>query len=108
MGIGSRVFDAQYAALAEARARLRIGRDVVERCLCGSFATSRTDTDEGSYEAVTGSVKMLKTDWPKSGKIEGTAVDFMRAGESEWRACRVAGVSETDGVYSLILEAEYA
>lgn len=108
MAIGSIVFEAQWNALAEARAVLRVGKDVVARCLCGSFATARTDTDEGSYEAVTGSVKMLKSDWPKSGKIEGTAVDFMRAGESEWRACRVAGVSETDGVYSLILEAEYA
>jgi len=47
MGIGSKVFEAQYAALAEARARLRIGRDIVERCLCGSFQSVLTDTEEG-------------------------------------------------------------
>lgn len=108
MGIGSRVFEAQYAALAEARARLRIGRDIVERCLCGSFATTRTATDEGVYEAVVASVKMLKADWPAKGKIEGTKVDFMRSGETEWKPCRVVGVSEIGEVYGLALEAEFA
>ena len=108
MGIGSRVFEAQYAALADARASVRVGKDIVARCLCGSFATTRTATDEGVYEAVVASVKMLKADWPAKGKIEGTKVDFLRSGETEWKPCRVVGVSETDGIYSLSLEAEFA
>lgn len=108
MGIGTTVFDAQYASLTEARASIRVGRDVVARCLCGSFSTMRTDTDQGAFEAVTASVKLKKSDWPKEGKIEGEKVDFCRAGDTEWRECRVAGVSETDGIYSLILEAENA
>jgi len=108
MGIGSTVFEAQYASLAEARASIRVDRDIVARCLCGSFATSRTATDEGVYEALTASVKMKKADWPKAGKIEGEQVDFLRAGETEWKPCRVVGVSETNGIYSLILEAEFA
>ena len=107
MGIGSRVFEAQYAALAEARARLRIGRDVVERCLCGSFQNTPTDTEEGQYLAVVASVKMLVSDWPNKLRPEGRKVDFARVG-GEWKACRVAAASETDGVWSLTLEAEFA
>lgn len=108
MGIGSTVFDAQWNALTEARASIRVGRRIVERCLCGSFATSRTATDEGTYEAITASVKMKKTDWPATGKIEGKTVDFCRNGFEEWKTYRVAGTSETDGILSLVIEAEFA
>ena len=108
MGIGSTVFDAQWNALTEARASIRVGRRIVERCLCGSFATTRTATDEGVYEAITASVKLKSAEWPAKGKIEGQKVDFLRNGETEWKPCRVVGVSETGGIYSLILEAEYA
>lgn len=108
MGIGSKVFEAQYAALAEARARLRIGRDIVERCLCGSFQSVQTDTEEGQYSALVASVKMNVADWPGKGKPEGVKVEFARAGSDIWKQCRVASASETDGIYSLTLEAEYA
>lgn len=109
MGIGSKVFEAQYAALAEARARLRIGRDIVERCLCGSFQTVQTPTDQGVYQAVVASLKMNKTDWPaRAGEPNGVKVDFARPGSDIWKQCRVVGVSETDGIYGLTLEAENA
>ena len=108
MGIGSRVFESQYAALAEARAKLRIDRDIVEQCLCGSFQTTRTATDEGLYDAIVASVKLKKTAWPSRERPEGKIVEFMRDSESEWTKCRVVGVSETDGIFSLILQAEFA
>lgn len=107
MAIGSIVFDAQWNALTEARASIRVGRVVVARCLCGSFASQRVDTDQGSYEAITASVKMKKADWPEPGKIEGKTVDFCRNGSDEWKTCRVAGTSETDGILSLVIEAEF-
>lgn len=108
MGIGATIFDAQWNALTEARASLRVGRVVVARCLCGSFASQRVDTDQGTYEALTASVKMKKTDWPATGKIEGKTVDFCRNGSDEWKTCRVSGTSETDGIMSLVIEAEFA
>jgi hypothetical protein len=112
MGIGSSVFNAQYAALTEARASLRVGRKQLDRCLCGSFATTRTATDEGVYEAVLASVKAVKAEWDAAfgagQQKEGTAVQFCRSGETEWRNARIVGVSETDGIYSLALEAEFA
>ena len=110
MGIGSKVFEAQYAALAEARARLRIGRKQLDRCLCGSFATTRTATDEGVYEAVLASVKVVKAEFEAAfgtDRPEGWRVEFARAGESNWQDARIVGVSETDGIYSLALEAEF-
>lgn len=108
MGIFSRSFEMMFATQPTMRARLRVGRKQLDRCLCGSFATTRTATDEGVYEAVVASVKMLKADWPAKGKIEGTKVDFLRPGETEWKPCRVVGTSETDGILSLVIEAEYA
>ena len=108
MGIFSRSFEAMFATQPTMRASVRVGKDIVARCLCGSFATTRTATDEGVYEAVVASVKMLKADWPAKGKIEGTKVDFMRSGETEWKPCRVVGTSETDGILSLVIEAEFA
>ena len=51
---------------------------------------------------------MLKADWPAKGKIEGTKVAFLRPGETEWKPCRVVGTSETDGILSLVIEAEFA
>jgi len=108
MGIFSRSFEAMFASQPTMRASLRVGRKQLDRCLCGSFATTRTATDEGVYEAVVASVKMLKADWPAKGKIEGTKVDFMRSGETEWKPCRVVGVSEIGEVYGLALEAEFA
>ena len=111
MGIGSSVFNAQYAALTEARASLRVGRKQLDRCLCGSFATTRTATDEGVYEAVLASVKAVKTEFEAAfgtDRPEGWRVEFARAGESNWQDARIVGVSETDGIYGLALEAEYA
>ena len=107
MGIGSIAFSAQWNGFAEARAFLRVDRAVISQCLCGSFGLSRTDTDQGSYEAAVASVKVKKIDWPARVKIEGTKVDFMRTG-GEWKRFRVSGSSETDGILSLILEAEFA
>lgn len=108
MGIGSTVFDAQYGGWAEARASLRIGRVVIDRCLCGSFATTRVSTDEGAYEATVASVKLKKADWPSGQAMHGVRVEMCRTGETEWRAGRIVGVSETDGILSLALEAEFA
>jgi len=110
MGIGSSVFNAQYAALTEARASLRVGRKQLDRCLCGSFATTRTATDEGVYEAVLASVKAVKTEFEAAfgtDRPEGWRVEFARAGESNWQDARIVGVSETDGILSLALEAEF-
>lgn len=108
MGIGSTVFNAQWNAFAEARASLRVGRKIIERCLCGSFATVRTDTDQGVYEAATASVKVRKADWPSGVVPEGCRVDFVRYGDNDWKAYRISTVSETDGILSLGMEAEFA
>jgi hypothetical protein len=108
MGIGSIVFDAQWEGFTEARCSLRVGRDIVGRCLCGSFATTRMDTEQGVYEATVASVKLKKSDWPARESPHGKKIEFVRVGETQWRVCRVAGVSETDGIYSLTLEAEFA
>jgi len=51
---------------------------------------------------------MNVADWPGKGKPEGVKVEFARAGSDIWKPCRVASASETDGIYSLTLEAEYA
>jgi hypothetical protein len=107
MGIGSIAFNAQFNYLTEARAVVRVGRVTIDRCLCGSFGMSRTDTDQGSYEAAVASVKLEKTSWPVGVKVEGTKIDFMRVG-GEWKTFRVAASSETDGILNLTLEAEYA
>jgi len=107
MGIGSKVFEAQYAALAEARASIRVGRRIIERCLCGSFATTRVSTDQGVYEATVASVKMKKADWPAREKMHGALVEMCRVGDTEWKPGRIVGVSETDGILSLALEAEF-
>jgi len=107
MGIGSTVFDAQWGGFTEARASLRIGRVVIERCLCGSFATTRVSTDQGVYEATVASVKMKKADWPVREKMHGALVEMCRVGDTEWKPGRIVGVSETDGILSLALEAEF-
>jgi hypothetical protein len=112
MGIGLTTFNAQWAGLPAARSSVRIGRKQLDRCLCGSFATTRTATDEGTYDAVLASVKAVKTEWDAAFgagmQKEGTAVQFCRAVETDWRDARIVGVSETDGILSLSLEAEYA
>ena len=108
MGIGSKVFEAQYGALVEARASIRVGKDVIARCLCGSFSTAIVDTDQGQTSAVVASVKMKKSDWPKAGLPDGSKIDFIRNGETDWKPFRVSGSSETDGIYSLTIEAEFA
>ena len=108
MGIFSRSFEMMFATQPTMRASIRIGRKQLDRCLCGSFASQRVDTDQGSYEAITASVKMKKADWPEPGKIEGKTVDFCRNGSDEWKTCRVVGTSETDGILSLVIEAEFA
>jgi hypothetical protein len=107
MGIGSTVFNAQWTALSSARAALRVGKKQIDRCLCGSFATVRQDSEEGTFESIVASVKVLKSDWPEGTKIEGARVDFSRYGTSLWTRGRVSGVSETDGVYSLSIESEF-
>jgi len=40
--------------------------------------------------------------------MEGAVVEFIRASGDEWKPFRVSAVSETDGIVSLILEAEFA
>lgn len=111
MGIFSRSFEAMFATQPTMRASLRVGRKQLDRCLCGSFATTRTATDEGVYEAVLASVKAVKTEFEAAfgtDRPEGWRVEFARAGESNWQGARIVGVSETDGIYSLTLEAEFA
>ena len=108
MGIGKIAFDAQYAALAEARASVRVGRVVIDRCLCGAFGLSRTDTEQGTYEAAVASIKLMRDSWPAGVPIDGTKIEFMRVGGEKWLRFRVAGHSETDGLISLSVEAEYA
>jgi len=114
MGVFSRSFEVMFATQPTMRARLRVGRKQLDRCLCGSFATTRTATDEGVYEAVLASVRAVKTEFEAAfgtDRPEGWRVEFARAGESKstvWQDARIVGVSETDGIYSLALEAEYA
>lgn len=93
------------------RASIRIGRKQLDRCLCGSFATTRTATDEGVYEAVLASVKVVKAEFEAAfgtDRPEGWRVEFARAGESNWQDARIVGVSGTDGILSLDMEAEFA
>ena len=111
MGIFFRSFEMMFASQPTMRASLRVGRKQLDRCLCGSFATTRTATDEGVYEAVLASVRAVKTEFEAAfgtDRPEGWRVEFKRAGESNWQDARIVGVSETGGIYSLALEAEYA
>ena len=85
MGIFSRSFETMFATQPTMRARLRVGRKQLDRCLCGSFATTRTATDEGVYEAVLASVRAVKTEFEAAfgtDRPEGWRVEFARAGES--------------------------
>ena len=108
MTLGEKMFNAQWTGLPSARCQFRVNkRDVIERCLCGAVSTVRMDTDQGTTETVTGSVKVLVSDWSiDRRKTEGMKVEFSRTG-TDWNPYRIAGVSETDGVFSFIIEAEY-
>ena len=61
--------------------------------------------------AVASLIKVLEADWVEAfgnRKPEGQAILFQRPGDAGWKPARIVGVSETDGIYSLALEAEYA
>jgi hypothetical protein len=111
MGIFSRSFETMFATQPTMRARLRVGRKQLDRCLCGSFETTRENTEEGQLMAVASLIKVLEADWVEAfgnRKPEGQAILFQRPGDAGWKPARIVGVSETDGIYSLALEAEYA
>lgn len=111
MGVFSRSFEAVFATQPTMRASVRIGRKQLDRCLCGSFATTRMATDEGVYEAVLASVRAVRTEFEAAfgtDRPEGWRVEFARYGSEHWQDARIVGVSETDGIYGLALEAEYA
>lgn len=110
MSLGATMFNSQWIGLPAARCKLRVEkRDIFARCLCGAVSTVRMDTDQGVTETVTGSVKILVADWTIApAKTEGLKVEFARIGSEDWKPYRIAGVSETDGVYSFIIEAEFA
>jgi len=108
MAFGTTVFNAEWNTLTEARVSLRVGRNDIAKALCGAFDTTRTATEEGIVDTFAASVKILKADWPLKDRPEGKVVELLLSGDTKWKSCRVVGVSETDGVWSLNVVAEFA
>ena len=103
------MFEAQWTQ-ANRRASLRIGkRTIIKRCVCGRVGTQRMETDEGSYNAITASVKVQSADWVTAGSpVDGSDIEFGWYDSNVWKTYRISESSETDGLVSVDLEAENA
>ena len=111
MGIFSRSFEAMFATQPTMRASIRIGRKQLDRCLCGSFATTRENTEEGQFLSIASTVKALASEWVSAFggySAEGLRCQFARPGDVTWKDARIVATSVTDGVMSMTLEAEFA
>ena len=105
-----RAFNAIYAALADARCQIRIGRTVIAKAICSGIGVNRQSTDEGQVESVDANVRLLAADEPNGEIQNGTVIEVLREGanvKTGWIKARVGGRFTVGGVTRLILEAEH-
>ncbi len=100
------IFNSMYSALAEARASIRVGSDVLPRCLCEGVGKARQSSEMGLYGAVATQVRYLAPEAVAAGlggKLElGAAIELSSNG-AEYARFRIVGTQTTGAVVTLTL-----
>jgi len=105
MSFETDAFNSIYASIAIAQCQIRIGRDVVTTALCSGIGVTRENTDEGQVGVVESNVRLLTADEPDGEIKNGTVIEILPNGQTEWVKARVGGRFEVGGLTRLILEA---
>ena len=112
MSYSTTAFEAIYAALADARCQIRIGRTVIAKALCAGIGVNRQSTNEGQFGGIEANVRLLAADeideHGKPGEIKnGTVLEILQEGKTVWITARVGGRFTIGGLTRLTLEAEH-
>ena len=110
MSFDTDAFNSVYDALEIAQCQIRIGRVVIEKAMCSGIDILRTTTDEGQYGAVAANVRLLTADEeiamdPETKIDNGTVIEILQNGKTEWQSVRVGGRNTVGGITRLTLEA---
>jgi hypothetical protein len=98
-------FDAIYDALILARCQLRIGRKVIAKAICAGIGINRQSTNEGQFGGIEANVRLLASDEPGGEIKNGTVIEILQEGKTEWINARVGGRFTVGGLTRLVLEA---
>lgn len=107
MSIATEAFDAIYAALPMAHCQLRVGRNTVAKALCAGIGIDRENTERGQFGGIDANVRLLASDEPGGEIKNGTVVEILQDGRTEWVPSRVGGRYSVGGLTRLVLEAEH-
>lgn len=101
------IFDAMYAAMTEARARIRIdGQAVIENALCSGIGKMREPTEAGMMHAISDTVRVKAADVPP-GKCEiGNTIEVSVNGGA-WIKAKITQSNPTGAVLAFTLGAQY-
>ena len=107
MTIAIDIFEANYIALADAHCQIRIGHTVITKALCAGIGVNRQSTNEGQFGGIDANVRLLAADEPDGEIKNGTVIEILQDGKTEWLKARVGGRFTVGGITRLILEAEH-
>ena len=105
--IGEEAFEEAYAALPEARCKIRRKRDVIEKALSVGIRAVKTETEQGLYNGIDANVRIINTTDLKPALTEGDVIEVLPYGGSDWIKCRINGRAEHAGIIRLSLESAY-
>lgn len=107
MSFETEAFNAIYDAMPLVRCQIRIGRTVIAKALCAGIGIDRKSTDEGQFGGIAANVRLLAADEPDGEIKNGTVIEVLQDGKTEWQSARVGGRFTVGGVTRLVLEAEH-
>ncbi|MEY2656135.1 MAG: hypothetical protein RLZZ524_3163 [Pseudomonadota bacterium] len=103
--LGATAFANLYAAVPDARARVRVGLQVIEQALTPGRANTRAESEQGTYDPVAVEVHVLASAEQATNQMKiGRVIELEHVAAEGWVRLRIAGRKVVGGLLSLSLE----
>jgi hypothetical protein len=105
--LGTIAFANLYSSLADARAQVRVGQNVIERALTAGITLDKQGGELGTFEQAQMTVRLLASDeLPRNPLTNGKRIDI-KVGDQDWQPVRIMGRKNVAGVLTLMIQTPY-